>query len=99
MNFFEISEVCHVIEILSQFESEQSQNFMYMPSRDTISFDDFLIHLKVPPSPVYEQFLDGLGPRFKVTIAEILVKQSPNCELMISLHQRLPCNHDIIFIS
>ena len=36
MNFFEISEVCHVIEILSQFESKPSQNLSHFePSQDT----------------------------------------------------------------
>ena len=31
-----------------QFEVESSQNLMHMPSRDNISFDDFLSHLKDP---------------------------------------------------
>ena len=46
---------CHVIEILSQFDSEPSQNLMHMPSRDNISFDDFLGHLGEPP--VFDRFL------------------------------------------
>ena len=56
-----ILEFCHVIEVLSQFESEPSQNVMHMPSRDNISFDDFLSHLKIPPfiikSSKYECFI------------------------------------------
>ena len=44
-----ISEFCHVIEILCQFESEPSQNLMHMPSCDNISYDDFLSHFKIPP--------------------------------------------------
>ena len=44
-----ISKFWHVIEILSQFEVEPSQNLMHMPSRDKTSFDDFLSHLKDPP--------------------------------------------------
>ena len=44
-----ISEFWHVIEILSQFAVEPSQNRMQMASRDNISFDVFLSHLKHPP--------------------------------------------------
>ena len=41
-----ILEFWQVIEILSQFEVEPSQNLMHMPPRDNTSFDDFLSHFK-----------------------------------------------------
>ena len=37
-----------MIEILSQFEVEPSQNLMHISPRDNTSFDDFLSHLKDP---------------------------------------------------
>ena len=43
-----ISGYRHVIEILSQFEVEPSQNLMQIPPRDNTSFNDFLSHLKDP---------------------------------------------------
>ena len=43
-----ISGYWHVIEILSQFEVEPSQNLMHMPSRDNTSFDDFWAISRTP---------------------------------------------------
>ena len=50
-----ISEFWHVIEILSQFEVEPSQNRMHMASRDNISFKVLLSHLKDPNVYIFSQ--------------------------------------------
>ena len=54
-----ISEFWHVIEILSQFEVEPSQNLILMPPRDKLYYtsnDNFLSHLKDP------RVRDMIGP-------------------------------------
>ena len=51
VEYLEFSKIKHVIEILSHLKVEPSQNRMHMTSREHVSFDDFMSHLTLTPSP------------------------------------------------
>ena len=82
-----ISEFRHVIEILSQFESEPSQNLMHMPSRDNISFVDVLSHINI--APVFYCFWILLRTNLKRFKAEqywsskLMIKKLPSAKQFV----------------